>query len=460
MADTTQQGVLFPSLFSKAVQIAFSQEQLSSYGGVVLLAARDRQLGLSEAMADVLHDPRQPGKVQHDLLEQLRQRLFGIAVGCPDGNDAARLRDDPMLKLACDRDPVRGEALASQPTLSRFENGVSRTRLLRLGEQLAETLVGEQARRRRGKHRPRRIIIDLDPTCDPTHGDQQLTFFNGFYKSWCYLPLVVSLSFDAEARKYPVAVLLRPGTARPLLGVLAVMKRLLALLRQRFPRAVLCVRADAGFASHEFFNFLDQEGLRFAVSMGSNSRLQELAEGWMRVARRRVKRHGKKVTLHRESTYKAKRWNRPHRLAYKAEVVVEEGKEPRDNARFVVANMPLTYGPAGLFEFYYGHSDMENTIKELKNDLAMDRTSCSRFAANQLRVLLTLAAYVLMQSVQEYSRDEELRKAQMGTLRDRLVQIAVRVSVSVRRIVLQFTTHHPWSSDWLTCARRLGAVPL
>jgi len=460
MADTTRQGVLFPSLFSKPVHIAFSQEHLSGYGGTVLLAARDRRLGLSQRLAAVLRDPRQPGKVQHELLEQLRQRLFGIALGCPDGNDAARLRGDPMLKLACDRDPLAGDALASQPTLSRFENGVSRTQLLRMGQQLAETLVEEQARRRRGQRRPRRIIIDVDPTCDPTHGDQQLTFFNGFYKSWCYLPVVVTISFDREARKYPVAVLLRPGNARALLGVRGVLKRLLALLRRRFPRAALYVRADAGFASHEFFNYLDGEGLRFALAMGSNSRLRELAAGWMKVARRKVQRDGTKATLYRESTYKARRWNRPHRLACKAEVVVEEGKPPRDNARFVVTNLPLSYGSAGLFEFYYGHSDMENTIKELKNDLAMDRTSCCRFAANQLRVLLTLASYVLMQSMQECARDEELQRAQMATLRDRLVQIAVRVSSSVRRIVLEFTAHHPWTDDWLACARRLGAVPL
>ena len=182
MANTTRQAVLFPDLFSKPVQAGFSRDQLSTYGGTVLLATRDRQLGLSEALCAELRDGRQPGKVRHELLDQLRQRVFGIAVGCADGNDAAKLRADPLLKLACDRDPAQGEALASQPTLSRFENAVRRGELLRLSERLAATVLGEQVRRRRGR-RPRRIIIDLDPTCDPTYGDQQLTFFNGFLRA-------------------------------------------------------------------------------------------------------------------------------------------------------------------------------------------------------------------------------------------------------------------------------------
>jgi len=459
MADTTRQTVLFPGLFSKPVQAGFSRDQLSTYGGTVLLAARDRQLGLTEALGAALSDARQPGKVRHELLDQIRQRVFGIAVGCADGNDAAKLKDDPMLKLACNRDPAQGEALASQPTLSRFENAVRRTELLRMSRQLAETVIGEQARRRQGGRRPRRIIIDLDPTCDPTYGAQQLTFFNGFYRTWCYLPLVITISFDGEKRKYPLAVLLRPGNAAPLLGVLPALKRLLALLRRPFPHTPLYCRADAGFAAPEFFNFLDAEGVRYAVAMGSNVKLKELSAWWMKLVRAMVRIHGRKVTIHRETTYRAKRWHRPRRLAYKAEVVVEEGKEPRDNARYVVAEMPGNYSAAGLFNFYYGHSDMENTIKELKNDLEMDRTSCPRFQANQLRVLLTLAAYVLMQSVQEYSADEELQKAQMATLRDRLFLIGVQVHCSARRVVLEFTRHHPWADAWLACARALGAVP-
>ena len=458
MTHTTRQSVLFPDLFSKPVHVSFSREHLSSYGGTILLATRDRQMDLTEALSGCLLDDRQSGKVRHELLEQIRQRVFSIAAGCPDGNDAAKLRDDPMLKLSCGREPDE-EALASQPTLSRFENSVSRTHLLRMSYRLAETVIGEQARRRRGKNRPRRIIVDLDPTCDPTYGAQQLTFFNGFYDTWCYLPVVVTVSFDKERRKYPVAVLLRPGNAGAMVGALSVLRRVVALVRDRFPEAALYVRADSAFATPELFDYLDAEAIGYTIAMGSNTKLKDLSDAWMNLVRKMVQIHGKKVTIHRETTYRARRWSRPRRLAFKAEVVVEEGKEPRDNARFVVASMPGYYGPAGLFEFYYGHSDMENTIKELKNDLAMDRTSCSRFEANQLRVLLTLAAYVLMQSVQEHTTDLDLLKAQMATLRNRLLHIAVRVRSSVRRITLELTSHHPWANAWLACAKSLGAVP-
>jgi hypothetical protein len=459
MNNSNRQRVLFPELFCKPVHVSFSREHLSSNGGAVLLAARDRQMKLTESLCQCLHDGRQFAKVEHDLIEQMRQRVYGIALGCADGNDAAKLRDDPMVKLACALDPQDEESLASQPTLSRFENGVSRTELLRMAYRLAETVLTGQARRRRGRRYPRRIIIDLDPTCDPTYGRQQQTFFNGYYETWCYLPLVVTISFDREDRKYPVAGLLRPGNAGPAAGGLAVLRRLIALLRRFFPGVQLYCRADSAFANPDFFQYLDGEEIRYTVAMGSNERLKEMAAWWMKIVRRMVAIHGRKVTVHRETTYQARTWSRPRRLAYKAEVVVEDGKPARDNARFVVARMTGQYSAKGLFDFYYGHSDMENTIKELKNDLEMDRTSCSRFEANQLRVLMTLTAYVLMQSLQEHTSDADLLKAQMATLRDRLLKIAVRVSSSVRRIVLDFTSHHPWAEQWLNCAISIGAVP-
>ena len=460
MADTTRQCVLFPDLFSKPVQAVFTREHLSSHGGTVLLAARDRRLGLTEALAGCLVDRREPGKIDHDLLTQLRQRVTSIALGCPDGNDAARLRDDPMLKLACARDPLRGDALASQPTLSRFENSVDAGQLLRMAYALAETVIAEQARRRRGR-KPGRILIDIDPTCDPTHGSQQLTLFNGYYDTYCYLPLIVTISFGWERRKYPVAAVLRGGTAGSMVGTLAVLKRLVGLLRRHFGSTRLYLRADSGFTVPELFDFLESEGLRYAIAMGSNPVLERLSEGRMRQARVRSATRRASCTLYGDGLYRSRGWRHPRRVAYKAQVLVHPEKtDPRDNDRYVVHNLDYRYSPEGAFAFYYGHSDMENRIKELKNDLALDRTSCSRFTANQFRLLLTLAAYVLMQSVAEHSSHAELLRAQMGTLRDRLLKIAVRVRCSVRGIRLEFTEHHAWTDDWLRAARGVGAVPL
>jgi hypothetical protein len=459
MSKDTRQTVLFPALFSKPVHVAFSREHMSSNGGAILLAARDRQIGLTEALAGCMVDRRQTGKVDHALLEQTRQRVTSIAVGCPDGNDAAKLREDPMLKLACSRDPVRGEALASQPTLSRFENSVNRRQLLAMGYALAKTVIVEQARRRRGR-KLRRIVIDIDPTCDPTYGAQQLTLFNGYYDTYCYLPLVVTVSFGWERRKYPVAAVLRTGTAGPMVGTIGVVRRLIGLLRDHFGDIRLCLRADSSFAVPEFFDFLEDEGLRYTIAMSSNRVLEGLSRGAMEQARRQVAEKQATATLYGESLYQSGGWQRERTVAYKAQVLVHPNKEdPRDNDRYLIHNLDYRYGPQGAFEFYYGHSDMENNIKELKNDLAMDRTSCSRFTANQFRLLLTLAAYVLLQSVAARTSELDLLKAQMATLRDRLLKIAVRVRSSCRRISLEFTNHHPWADAWLATAKALGAVP-
>ena len=424
-----------------------------------MLAARDRQLGLTATLADSLDDQRQSAKVDHALLEQLRQRVTSIALGCPDGNDAAKLREDPMLKLVCDRDPVKGDALASQPTLSRFENSVRNRQLLAMGYRLAETVIAEQAKRRKGK-KLRRIIIDIDPTCDPTYGAQQLTFFNGFYKTHCYLPLVMTISFGWERRKYPVAAVLRAGTAGAMVGTTAVVRRLVRMLRDQFGAVRLYLRADSSFAVPEFFELLEAEKMRYAIAMGSNSVLEGLSQGLMVQARKQAADTQKTATLYGERLYQSGGWKRKRAAAYKAQVLVHPEKDDhRDNDRYLIHNLDYRYGPQGAFDFYYGHSDMENNIKELKNDLAMDRTSCSRFSANQFRLIMTLAAYVLIQSVAEHTSDLDLLKAQMATLRNRLLKIAVRVRSSVRRITLEFTTHHPWHDAWIDTALAVGAVP-
>ena len=198
--DTVAQTVLFPDLFAKPVFARFNQEQASSDGGAVLLKAAERAYGLVKALAGCLFDTRAPDKIRHTLADLFGQRIFGIACGHPDCNDAERLADDPIHKLLVGRDPVVGESLASQPTLSRFENAVNRCALYRMADELA-TRVIERHRRRLGG-RARRITIDLDPTDDPTHGAQQYTLFNGYYDNWCYLPLLAFVTFDRESEQY------------------------------------------------------------------------------------------------------------------------------------------------------------------------------------------------------------------------------------------------------------------
>src|SRR5881628_2061082 len=283
----------------KPVVAVFDAEHASSDGGAILLKGIDTYLGLTKRLAACLQDERQSGKIQHQTLELFRQRVFGIACGYADCNDAARLADDAIHKLLVDRDPIAGPALASQPTLSRFENAVGWRELLRMGHVLAETVIAHHRRRLRG--RARRITIDLDPTDDPTHGQQEFTFFNGHYDTWCYLPVVATVTFDDEAEQFAVAAVLRPGNAPASRGARGLLRRLLGKLRAAFPTAPLRVRLDGGFATPALFAFLEAQPVEYLVAMASNGRLEKRARRLMGKARMRSKATGRTEHLYGET---------------------------------------------------------------------------------------------------------------------------------------------------------------
>jgi hypothetical protein len=379
----------------------FDTPHASSDGGAVLLKAVDTQLGLTKRLAACLEDSRQPGKIRHQSLEVIRQRVFGIACGYADCNDAARLADDAIHKLLVDRDPLAGPALASQPTLSRFENAVSVRALIAMGHALADTVIEQHRRRLKG--RATRITIDLDPTDDPTHGQQEFTFFNGHYNTWCYLPLVATVTFNDEPAQYAVAAVLRPGNAPAKRGARGLLRRLFAKLRAAFPTAILRVRLDGGFAGNPLFKFLEAAGVEYVAGMASNRRLEKRIQRLM-----------------------------------------------------VVTN--LGDAPQAVYELYCQRGDMENRLKELHHGLEMDRTSCSRFLANQFRVLLTLAAYLLFQELGRRAQGTGCADAQVTTLRERLIKLAVWVERSVRRIVLHLPSAFPWLRPWRQIARAVGAT--
>lgn len=215
--------------------VRFDQPHASCDGGAILLKACDERLGLTERLAKCIVDSRQAGKVEHSIRDLVRQRLYGIACGYADCNDAARLAEDPIQKLLLERDPVKGAALASQPTLSRFENAPRRADQYRMGEALAESVI-ERHRQRLGSRKVKHITIDLDPTDDPTHGGQQLSFFNGHYDTWCYLPVAGFLSFNREADQYLFCYVLRPGNAPAKLGAIGILDRVIEQLRAPSPR--------------------------------------------------------------------------------------------------------------------------------------------------------------------------------------------------------------------------------
>ncbi len=432
----------------------FDLPHASSDGGAVLLKGLDTQLQLTKRLAACVSDGRQPGKVQHQTLEMLRQRVFGLACGYADCNDAARLADDAIHKLLLDRDPIAGPALASQPTLSRFETAVGWPELRDMAHVLADTVIETQ--RRRLRRRATRITIDLDPTDDPTHGQQELTFFNGHYDTWCYLPIVATVTFNAEPEQFAVAAVLRPGNAPAPRGARGILRRLLAKLRDAFPQATFRVRLDGGFAHPKLFTFLEQQQVEYVVAMASNSRLEKRARRLMGKARMLSKRTGQTAHLYGETRYAARKWTRKRRVIIKAEVVRHPGRDPKNNPRFVVTN--LLDEPAAVYHFYCGRGDVENRLKELHHGLEMDRTSSSQFLANQFRVLLTLAAYVLFQELRRRAARTACADAQVTTLRERLIKLAVWVHRSARRIVLHFPASFPWLPTWRQLARAVGAT--
>ncbi len=454
MAEQAAQTVLFPTLFAKPLLAAFDTPQMSSDGGAILLKAVDEQVGLTARLAACLPERRQAGKVAHDLPTLIRQRCYALACGYADANDAARLRDDPIHKLLVGREPAAGPALASQPTLCRFENAITTGDLVRLTTTLAETVIAHHRARLTGT-KVQRITVDLDPTDDPTHGQQELAFFNGHYDTYCYLPLLGFLTFNDEREQHLVTAILRPGNVAAHRGVQGVLARLFSRLRAAFPQATLRVRLDGGFATPQLFDFLEAEGVEYLVAMANNARLAKRIRRLLGKARMRAKATGETATLFGETRYAARKWAHKRRVILKAEVVRLADRAPRNNPRFVVTN--LTQTPAHVYGLYRDRGDVENRIKELHYGLGLDRTSCSAFRANALRVLLTAAAYVLLQTLRQHLADTSCADSQVGTLRERMLKLGTRVTVSARRIVLHLPTTFPWLATWATVALALGA---
>ena len=453
MSEPTTQSVLFPALFAKPIQVVFDESQMSSDGGGLLLKAVDEQLGLTRALAACLRDDRQAGKVKHSLEEALRQRVFGIALGYPDANDATALAQDPIHKLMLDRDPIRGERLASQPTISRMENGVGRAELLQMSEALLDTVLSRHKRRLGRK--AQKIILDFDPTDDRTHGQQEFTFYHGHYDTYCYLPLIGTIQFNKEKKQHLLCSVLRPGNACAQEGFVAIARRIIEQVRALFPKARIIVRLDGGFGALKVLEFLEQAGVEFVVGLGNTKPLKRKAGKEMAEARRRFRATGATQQVYGETLHKTKRtWPHKRRVIFKTEVVVHPDRDPKNNMRFVVTNLKMT--PMNVYKFYCQRGDAENRIKELKNDLGMDRTSCSRFLANQFRVLLTAAAYVLMQEIQMKARHSDCANAQVGTIRNRLLKLAVRVEVSVRRVVIHMARQFPCQPAWQRVALASG----
>jgi hypothetical protein len=441
----------------RRVEVCFDAPALSSDGGVLLLRKLDDRLGLSNKFAALLRDDRDSARVRHSRLEQFRQRLYQLALGYQDCNDADWLRRDPALRLACDAEQ---KELSSQPTLSRFENGIT-------GRQL-NACWREYERQYTDALDPNTtlVVLDIDSTDDPTHGDQQLSFFHGFYEQHMFHPLLV---FDALSGDL-ITALLRPGRAHAAKGAATILTRLIRAIRARRPNAAIVVRGDSAFAMPrllERLEKLDAElgDIDYVIGLAQNSRLLALAQGLRSSAAEEFAWRGKFVRRFAWLSYAAETWP-----ALRHVVAKVEHSEKGENPRFVVTSLD-GFAPELIYDMAFcPRGQSENFIKDLKNAIGADRLSCHRFIANAFRLFLHAVAYRLMHALRNTVAEVapvvvladgpklRLGVAQMDTLRLRLIKVAVQVISSVRRVLVRLPQSFPLAGAFAAIAHALGAT--
>ena len=414
---------------AKAVDLAFDGGRLSSDGGLVLLNDPDEQLGLTRDLAAVLNDPRDPRRVHFTLHDLLKQRVLQIAAGYADANDANTLRHDPIFKLLLDRLPETGPPLASQPTISRFENRVSRTELYRMARVFVDQFIASYARP------PKLIVLDFDDTEDPVHGEQEQARYDGYYGGYCFLPLHV---YEGLSGRLITTIF----KAKRFTGaqMLAVLKRLVKHLRHAWPDTLLIFRGDSHFTYPEVMQWIDDQAtLSYVTGLTSNAVLKELAREVVEQAKRAYERDGGKVTRFHSTRYQAGTWSRWRRVVIKVEV-----SDQGVNTRFVVTDMEQARTQVLYRQIYCARGQAENEIKDHKRYLQSDRTSCHRFEANQFRLFLHSAAYVLLDTLRrEVFKGTSWACATMETIQLRLLKLGARVQELTDRIKISLPSSCP-----------------
>lgn len=441
MPESTSSPIRFAAP-PRALDATFDLDALTSDGGLVWLAEADAALKLSDALAAEIPEwRRRPGR--HALVTLLQQRLYQIACGYEDQNDATTLRHDPLLKQVCGRLPLTGVPLASQPTLSRLENAVDRTTCYRLAVALGELYLRERAR----GGIPARIRLDLDGTADPVHGSQEGGGYHGYFRQHMYHPLVI---YDGDTDQLITAVL-RPGTSHASRGIVTILKRLVPALRHRWPGVQIEVRADSGFAIPALYDYCETSALTYTIGLVPNGRLEALAAPLLEQALTEAATTGEKVRLIGETTYQAGSWEQARRVVYKAEALA---KGP--NTRFVVTNRAEAISAQTVYDDYVDRGEPENWIKDLKNHCFADRLSCHTFVANQFRLLLHAAVYWLLDTLRRWLMAAGMARIQLDTLRLRLLKIGGWVRELATVVRLHLASSHPGRPLWDLLAARPG----
>jgi hypothetical protein len=458
MSYSSPTQLCFPPVGGQTLRADFEGGALSSDFGALLLRGIDRQIGLTQRLAAAIHDKRHQSYIDHPLRDLLAQRIYQLASGYADANDANHLRHDPVFKLGLERRPLEAEAaLASAPTFSRLEHQMDRKDLYRLTRALVDHFIASYA------EPPAAIVLDLDHSDDPTYGQQEFTFYNHHYQNHCYLPLFI---FEGTSHAL-VTAYLRPGTRPSGAENAMILVRLLSYLRRHWPHTHILVRGDSHFATPEVIDVITSyRWTDFVFGLAGNAVLLRQAASTLQEARRlhhqRVAlahAHGQppptSSRLYDEFVYAAQSWAQSWRVVLKAEVMSVD-----DNPRFVVTSLAAPT-PQMLYEdLYCARGNCENDIKAVKHDLQSDRTSATTFLANAMRLLLACAAYVLHHALRTQTLQHTgLAQAQPATIIVTLFKIATQVKQYKDRILLHLPSSCPVKALLQRVTTLLCAVP-
>ena len=432
MGDCATQPMRFGTEAALTLEAAFDGGRVTSDGGLLWLQKMDSEMGLCQAISECVPEWR-TRKGHHSLASLVKQRVFQIACGYEDQNDSDALREDPLFKFSCGEAPESGEHLASQPTICRLENAATRSSCHRIAQMLFEHYLTQ----REEGGAPDKVLLDFDATDDPTHGEQEGSYYHGYYKQHIYHPLLV---FDGESG-HLITALLRSGNTHASNSSVALLKRLVSGLRRRWPEVGIELRADAGFAVPAVYDYCEEQGITYTIALVTNERLKGMACDLLEEAKVSHEKTSCKARLFGEDVYRAGSWVKKRRVIYKAEAM-----ERGTNRRFLLTTR--NDEPKALYEFYARRGESENWIKDLKVHMKADRLSCHRFISNQFRLLLHAAAYWLMDALRRKLIASGSRRMQLDTLRLRLLKIGGRVRELMRKVRLHLASGHPGEGLW------------
>ncbi len=438
----------FPAVGRKKVSAAFDGGRLTSDGGVLLLAQAERSIGICQRLAACIADRRDPGRVVHRLDDILRARIFAIACGYEDADDLDALRDDPGFRLALGKLPGSGPGLASQPTMSRWENAPTTRELARLmGEMIGVYCASYPVP-------PAAVTLDIDDTCDVVHGYQQLSFWNGHYGERCFLPVHV---YDTATGR-PVAVLLRTGKTPSGAEAAGHIRRLIRHIRRHWPTTRITIRGDGHYGRPEVMAWCEANGVDYVLGLPTNAVLRadpEIVTVADACATKRAIKQYPVLRNYAETRYGAKSWTCQRRVAARI-----EASTMGMDIRYVVTSLDKGSAEHIYDTLYCARGRAENLIKLHKSQLASDRTSCRSANANQMRLILHTAAFWLMWRIQqEIPKATALAVAEFATLRLRLLKVAARVIETATRIRVAFASACPDAATFQTIAAALRPAP-